>query len=130
MRIDGPAQISPVPVLRIGGNRPLDLFETDLSDAAKTELNKLQKATQDIEAVFVKDLLGKLATKSFAGDGAMGDFIRDQFLGNMAEQVSKTGAIGIGKMLKGSLSEKIYRQEAARILLNPQTPETEKKPTT
>lgn len=130
MRIDGTASVSPLPLLRIGGEKPLELFEADLSQAAKAELKKLDHAARDIEAVFVKDLMGKMATKSFAGEGAMGDFIRDQFLGNIADQVSKTGAIGIGSLLKGTLSDKIYRQEAARILLNPPSPDTEKKANT
>lgn len=104
-------------LLQIPGERPFSLYESDLSEAAKKQLKKLDKAAQDIEGIFAKKLLNELASKTIGGEGQMGDYVREQFLDSMSNQISKTNGLGLAKMLRQKLSENIYRQEAARSML-------------
>lgn len=108
------------PLLRIGGEKPFELFESQLSDAAKRELNKLDKATKDVEAVFVKDLMKRLTPKGAFGTGMMADFLQDQFQTALADRIGDTGSFGIAKMLNTNLRDSLLRQEAARLILQRQ----------
>lgn len=69
---------------------------------------KLKKATQDMEAIFVKDLLAamrKTAPKqSFGGSSLGGDMYQDLFDQAIAEASSRNGSLGVG--------QSIYRQMA------------------
>lgn len=121
-----PAQNKGRLLLQIPGDRPFSLYEADLSEAAKKQLGKLDKAAQDIEAVFAKKLLNELASKTLGGEGQMGDYVREQFLDAMSNQISKTNGLGLGKMLRQKLSENIYRQEAARFLTDAPGPDPSK----
>lgn len=121
--IQSQAASQPKPLLRLGGEHPFELFEKDLSEAAKKELSKLKKASADIEAIFAKKLLSEMMPKGVGGEGAMGDFVRDQMLDALAQTSGRNGALGLSRMLHDKLSETIYRQEAARILLTRPTEE-------
>ncbi len=72
--------------------------------------DKLKKATQDFEAVFLTQLL-KQAHKSMQGEGALfGNSSEAKFYAEMrdemmAEHLSKTGQFGIGNLLYKKLEK-------------------------
>jgi flagellar protein FlgJ len=76
--------------------------------AAAPVATKLKKATQDIEAIFVKDLLSamrKTAPKQALGGQSLGaEMYQDIFDQAIAEASAKNGTLGIAKT--------IYRQMA------------------
>jgi peptidoglycan hydrolase FlgJ len=75
-----------------------------MRDAYKTQRAKLKKATEGFEAIFVTQLL-KQAHQSMQGANALfGSSSESKFYAEMrdellAQQISKTGEFGIGKML-------------------------------
>lgn len=107
-------------LLEIRGSNPIAVFEDDLSAAAKRELEKLDDAAKKIEGQFVRDLLKEMMPKDFGGQGPMGDFNRDNFMNALAEVASKNGALGVAKLMKENVAQTIYRQEAARLILERQ----------
>ena len=77
-------------------------FSVDnLNEKSYTELKKLEKASQDFEAIFVKGLLSQMRKVSFSEEsGAMGDMAKDMMDQAVAESVSKSGSsIGIAKTI-------------------------------
>ncbi|MBL8060439.1 MAG: hypothetical protein JNK63_06955 [Chthonomonas sp.] len=106
-------------LLSIPGDKPFELFEKHLSEAAAKELKGLKEATQRIEGIFVKDILKIMLPKGFGGSGPMGDFARENFLNTMSEVAAKSGGMGMAKMLEDNLAESIYRREAARLMSEP-----------
>lgn len=111
-------------LLSIPGDKPFDLFEKHLSEAAAKELKGLKEATQKIEGIFVKDILKIMLPKGFGGEGPMGDFARENFLNAMSDVAGKGGGMGMAKMLETNLADSIYRREAARLMAEP----TQEKP--
>lgn len=111
-----PSASNPV-LLKLPGDPPFELTLKDLDKQAQAELKKLEKAASDVEGIFVKDLMTRLAPKSSFGEGQMGDFIRDQFLNAISETVGKSGALGIGKMLRNNLQDSLLRKEASKLIL-------------
>ncbi len=105
-------------LMKLGGAKPFELFEADLSEAAKKEVAKAVKAAEGAEMMFMKQLADKMMPKKIGGDGQMGDFIRDQLTQAIAESGAKSSALGIGKIFRHQMTDSIYRQEAARILLS------------
>lgn len=103
-------------LLTLPGDKPFELYEKDLSERAAKELGKLKEATQNIEGIFVKDLLKQMLPKGFGGEGQMGDFARDNFMNAIADVASKNGGFGLAKMLNANIANSIYRQEAARLM--------------
>lgn len=120
LNLNGAVQSGERPLLRIGGQTPFELFESQLGDAARRELDKLDKASKDVESVFVKDLMKRLTPKGAFGTGMMGDFLQDQFQNALADTIGDTGSFGIAKMLNENVRDSILRQEAARLILEKQ----------
>ena len=79
-------------------------------EAYTRQRDKLKKATQDFEAVFLTQML-KQAHKSMQGDGSLfGNSSEAKFYGEMrdemmAEHLSKTGQFGIGSLLYKKLEK-------------------------
>jgi soluble lytic murein transglycosylase-like protein len=85
---------------------------------------KLQKAVKDFEAVFVgyllKEMRGSQSTEGLFGESFGGDLVDSLFDLEVARQVSRTGRIGLARLL--------YRQLTGEDL-PPPVPTGEKKPT-
>lgn len=107
-------------LLRIPGETPFELRESDLSVKAKKELARLEKAATDVESIFVKDLLSKMMPKEAFGTGPFSGFLKDQFQAAVAGQVSQAKSFGIASLLNDKLRESLLRQEAARLMAQPQ----------
>lgn len=117
--IENKSGANPV-LLKLGsGDNEFELRLGDLTEKAKKELSKIEKTSHEVEGLFVKDLLVKLMPKEAFGKGPFAGFLMDQFQTAISQEVSKTGAFGVGNLLAGQLKNSILRQEAARILLDP-----------
>lgn len=70
-----------------------------LPQEAQAELTKLQKASEDFEAFFIKGLLSKMRSASFVKDDSqMTNFAKDMMDQSIAEASSKGhGSLGIAK---------------------------------
>lgn len=79
---------------------------------AKRELARLEKASEDFEAHFVKGLMAQMRTTSLGGeDSGMAGFAKEQFDAAVAEAVaSGGGSIGIAKSVFLSMGEHVVRQ--------------------
>lgn len=91
------------------GVRHLDLSKLD--DKKVAELKKLQKASEDFEAVFVKGLLAQMRKSSFSEDiGPMGDMAKDMMDQALAESLSKSqNSVGIAKTVFIDMAQRIVR---------------------
>lgn len=92
--------------------------------AVQSKLKKLDDASRQVEALFLKDLIGQMRKGLGAtqDSGPMGAFAQDMMDQQLAESMGKSGGIGLAKMLYKNLSEALLRQEeAARLLESPQT---------
>ena len=107
-------QAGQAPIAEPGLNEALQMAEN-----VKPKLAKLQKATQDFEAVFLKNLLasmrrgmpgGGLEAKSFGGD-----IYRDMLDDELAKSASQSGTLGVGKILYKQLAPLAIAQEQARL---------------
>lgn len=82
-----------------------------LAQAAKAqpELKKLEKATKQMEGIFLKQLLEQLqkGTNAF-GKGSDASVYQDLFNQAMVDRVGQSGSLGISKML--------FRQMAPRVI--------------
>lgn len=87
--------------------------------------SKLKKATEDIEAIFVKDLLAAMrraVPDSSLGKGIAGDTYRDLFDNALSQSLGKAGALGISKILYRQMAPGTARaayQKALQNLGNP-----------
>ncbi len=85
-----------------GENGSVTIKIDSLPIETKAELEKLQRAAENIEALFVKQLLGKMRETSFIGKAPdqMDSFAKDLMDQAVAEQASKSGSqIGIAQMV-------------------------------
>ena len=91
------------------GERHIDLSK--LEDRQLAELRKLQRASEDFEAVFVKGLLSQMRRSSFSEDiGPMGDMAKDMMDQALAESLSRgPGSIGIGKTIFVDMAQRLVR---------------------
>lgn len=91
------------------GVRHLDLSKLDAEKTA--ELKKLQKASEDFEAVFVKGLLAQMRKTSFSEDiGPMGDMAKDMMDQALAESLSRSqNSFGIAKTVFIDMAQRIVR---------------------
>jgi len=91
-----------------------------LIDKIGPELNRLRQASQDVEAVFLKDLLGamrKATPEDDLSDVAGSDIYQDMSDQAFAESASKSDSLGIAKLLYARLSPAVVAQEQGRQLL-------------
>lgn len=104
-------------LLTIPGDHPFTLYEGDLDATAKRELNRLGDAAQGIEKIFMKKILEEMMPKDAMGSGAQADYVRDQFMDAISNQVAQRGAIGIANLLRQRLSDSFLRTEAAKRMM-------------
>ena len=83
----------------------------NLSETKMNELVKLQKASQDFEAIFVKGLLAQMRRSSLAEESTpMADLAKDMMDQAVAESVSRSnGSIGIAKTIFVDMAQRIVR---------------------
>lgn len=101
-----------------------------LAARAQPKLNQLKKATQDVEAVFLKDLLSQMRRsipKDDQNSSFGSDIYQDMFDQAFAQGVSSTGSMGIAKMIFERMANTVLAQEKARYLLQADRPNTENK---
>ena len=91
------------------GLRHIDLDGLPLDQRAK--LKKLEKAAQDFEAIFVKQLLSQMRQSSFSEEiGPMGDMAKDMMDQAIAESASRgRNSIGIAKTVFLSMAQYVAR---------------------
>jgi hypothetical protein len=89
------------------GLRHFDLSKLDGEKLA--ELKRLEKASEDFEAVFVKGLLSKMRQTSWAQDeGPMGDLARDFMDQAVAESVARSrSSLGIAKSVFVDMAQRV-----------------------
>lgn len=90
-------------------------FDLDkLPSPVKRELVKLQKASEDFEAYFLKDLLSKMRPVSLSGEKSpMADMAKDMMDQAISESAAKgNGSLGIAKTVFLSMSERLVNQAA------------------
>jgi Rod binding domain-containing protein len=81
-------------------------------------LAKLKKATQDIEAIFVKDLLAamrKTAPRQKLGNGLGSDLYQDLFDQALSQAASKSGSLGLGKTIYQSMAPVALRAALSAV---------------
>ncbi|HXH61800.1 MAG TPA: rod-binding protein [Fimbriimonadaceae bacterium] len=95
------------------GDRHFDLAQ--LSDKKMAELKKLEKASQDFEAIFVKGLLSQMRKSSFAEKtDEMGDMAKDMMDQAVAESVSRgSSTLGIAKTIFMEMAQRVVKTEGA-----------------
>ena len=89
------------------GVRHFDLNKLD--EQKLYELHRLEKASEDFEAVFVKGLLSQMRRSSFAEkSGPMGDMAKDFMDQAVAESVSRSrDTIGIAKTVFIEMAQRV-----------------------
>ncbi len=86
--------------------------------SAAKDLKKLKQATEKIEGMFLKDLLTemrKTAQHKAFGDSTGSGIYEDLMDQTMAENLSKGGSLGMGKMLYKQFSREALQQAETRI---------------
>lgn len=82
--------------------------KSNQAGSSTARLAELKKATQGIEALFVKDLLSAMRRaipkESLGASMAGGDIYRDMFDEALAESIGKSNALGIGQILYNQFS--------------------------
>jgi Rod binding domain-containing protein len=84
---------------------------------AKKQLHRLDKATRDVEAVFMKLLIGemrKTGMQGMLGHGMEAQMYSDFLDGAVAGEIAGKGGVGIGKLLYDRMSNALLRQMAAK----------------
>ena len=89
------------------GKRHVDL--TKLQSEKLNELARLQKASEDFEAVFVKGMLSQMRRTSMSEDtGPMGEMAKDFMDQAVAESVAQSrGSLGIAKTVFVEMAQRV-----------------------
>jgi flagellar protein FlgJ len=101
----------------------LDALRSD--PEVKKELGRLKKASQDIEAIFLKQLVGemrKTATKGLFGDSLESQMYADFLDEAVAIAMSRGRGVGMSNQIYRSMEEPVLQRFAAktaRIAANP-----------
>ncbi|HVL37900.1 MAG TPA: rod-binding protein [Fimbriimonadaceae bacterium] len=93
---------------------PLVATADDLKQAA----DKLKKSTDDIEAIFIKDLLSAMrraVPDTSLGKGMGAETYRDLFDQALSQSLSRTGSLGIGKMLFRQMAPGVLQSEFNKL---------------
>lgn len=96
---------------------------------AGPELTKLKKAAQQVEGIFVRDLLAAMRKgggDSF-GKGFGATVYRDMFDQSMSETLASRGAFGIGDLLFKQMSKGVVGQEWTKLALGDRTQSVDRK---
>ncbi|MDK3161089.1 rod-binding protein [Kamptonema cortianum] len=90
-----------------------------LPEKTHLELKKLQKASEDFESFFVKDLLSKMRATSFSEEKSpMSNFATDMMDQAIADAGSKGQGLGIAKKIFITMAESIVKQDAVAKTTN------------
>lgn len=83
------------------------------------ELAKLKRATQQVEAMFFKDLLTTMSPESEKSpEGGFGAGIyKDMFNQSLAEALSQRGSLGIGEMIYRPMGKALLGQQLTKLRL-------------
>lgn len=94
---------------------PSALPQAKTDERMQAELQKLKKATQGVEAMFLKDLLSAMRKGMPDSLSKMpgGEIYRDMFDQAVADSLSSKGTLGIGKVLYDQLSKQVIRSHEA-----------------
>ncbi len=103
-----------------GEKNYLEIRQSHLTDRFKQELGKLEKASEGLEAMMLKQLFGQMQ-KSAPGmaQGPYADLANDLFTQNLAEQTAGSKGVGIADAVFRQLSDVLLRQAAAEMKANP-----------
>lgn len=85
---------------------------------AEPQMRKLKEASQQIEGMFVKDLLNQMEKglgKSLFGKAPGAAIYQDMFTQAIADSVSKGGSFGIGKTLEKQFTKDVYNIELQKV---------------
>lgn len=102
----------------------LETIAKHIASACRTapKLRRLEKATQDVEAIFLKDLLKAMRRslpKTDLGGQGMGKEIYEDLMDQaLAETASKRGTFGLGNMLYKRLAPSVARAAWAKASLS------------
>lgn len=94
--------------------------QLSVADQARPALRKLEKATEGMEKVFLKDLLGQMRKTMGigSGDSYSTTMVRDMLDDALADTMSQRGDFGIAKQLYDNTAPQLIRAEMARIKAN------------
>jgi Rod binding domain-containing protein len=87
----------------------IDLSSVAAVAQAAPQLKKLEKATQEFEGMFVKQLLETMqrgGSNPF-GEGTAGSIYQDLFNNELARNLTARGGFGIGKMMYETISPRV-----------------------
>ena len=92
-----------------------------VAQIAKPQLDKLNKATKQVEAIFLKDLLGQMRKNTF-GKGLFGNtpgasMYEDMLNDAIAQSAAETGSFGVAKSLNQQFKRDVIRAAAGQIRL-------------
>lgn len=106
-------QNSPIRVVSPDPKPEAHRERTSLAPAENPELGRLKKASEQVEAIFVKDLLGRMrkGLGSESKKDPMADLARDMMDQAIADEFGRTGALGISTLLYKNLSEAYLRNQ-------------------
>lgn len=96
---------------------------------AQRELMKLQKASEQFEAHFIKDLMSQMRKVKFSEDKSseMTDFAYDQMDQAVADAASTgNGSVGIGKSIFESMGDLVVKRAVGQQIMS-QTPKSTSK---
>ncbi|MCO5296662.1 MAG: rod-binding protein [Fimbriimonadaceae bacterium] len=87
---------------------------------AAPEFAKLKRATQQIEAMFFKDMLATMgAGKADSSGGGFGaDIYKDMFNQSLSETLSQRGSLGIGQMIYRPMGKALLGQQLMKLHLS------------
>lgn len=107
--------------------------DAKLAEQIKPELQRLRKAAEGIEGMFFLDLLQAMRRAGPEGEGEGGfggQIYRDLFDQAVAEALSRTGSLGIARMVCESMAPSVAAQARARALAHQHTDSEPKNETT
>ncbi len=87
----------------------------ELSEKAQLELKKLKDTSQQVEAIFIKDLLSKMRQISLTGEHptGMSELAWDLFDQTVSKTLSEKDSFGLSKIIYEKHSLQIIQQDKA-----------------
>lgn len=92
----------------------------EIAKEAAPKLAKLKGVANNIEAVFLKQLISEMrkgVKKVSLGQSYGGDMFQDMMDQQLADSASKSGNFGIGKIIYQQFSKDVLRQAAGHVKL-------------
>jgi Rod binding domain-containing protein len=91
------------------------------AERAVPQLKKLHQAAQQMEALFVKDLLTEMqkgSKEGMFGNMPGSEIYQDMFTQSIADQVAKSGSFGFAKTLEQQVTKDVLREAVPSPALN------------